>query len=230
MATPFEEPEGKVLSLGRGDRDRPTRRWTRATLVARLLLGLVFAVFALSTITATGIFRADVVTYHLLPPALVGPVAGALPWLEALVALYLLAGLFLRVVAVAATALLLPRIGALTIDLAHGHTAHGRGGLLGVGPISSLPPVQWLAGGAAVTWFDVGCDLLFVALAGVIYWGDWRTFSLDGVFFGGVPATIADDVDPWWGDTSHALIPFRPKEREAWRTATRARTDDHDHG
>src|SRR4051794_23650029 len=65
---------------------------TGATLVARLVLGTVFGLAALAKITAPGLFRQDVAAYHLLPPAVVGPFALALPWIEALLALYLLVG------------------------------------------------------------------------------------------------------------------------------------------
>jgi uncharacterized membrane protein YphA (DoxX/SURF4 family) len=173
--------------------------WSRvrsaATLVARLVLGAVFALAALAKITAPGLFREDVAAYHLLPPALVGPFALALPWIEALLALYLLVGLFLRPTAVATAALLLVFIGALAISLARGTTAHGCGCLPTSGPLGSLPLVAWWAGGATISPFDVVRDLIFVALTAAIYWGDRDTLSLDGLLFGAAPAHQPDDED-----------------------------------
>ena len=51
---------------------------TGATLVARLVLGAVFALAALAKITAPELFRQDVAAYHLLPMPVVGPFALAL--------------------------------------------------------------------------------------------------------------------------------------------------------
>ena len=166
---------------------------TGATLVARLVLGTVFGLAALAKITAPGLFRQDVAGYHLLPPAVVGPFALALPWIEALLALYLLVGLFLRPTAVATAALLLVFIGALAISLARGSTAHGCGCLPSSGPLGSLPLVAWLAGGATISPFDVVRDLVFVALTAAIYWGDRHTLSLDGLLFGAAPDHGSDD-------------------------------------
>jgi uncharacterized membrane protein YphA (DoxX/SURF4 family) len=168
---------------------------TAATLVARLVLGAVFALAALAKITAPGLFRQDVAAYHLLPPAVVGPFALALPWFEALLALYLLVGLFLRPTAVATAALLLVFTGALAISLARGATAHGCGCLPTSGPLGSLPLVAWLAGGATISAFDVVRDLVFVALTAAIYWGDRDTLSLDGLLFRAAPGYRPDDED-----------------------------------
>jgi uncharacterized membrane protein YphA (DoxX/SURF4 family) len=168
---------------------------TGVTLVARLVLGAVFALAALAKITAPGLFRQDVAAYHLLPPAVVGPFALALPWIEALLALYLLVGLFLRPAAVATAALLLVFTGALAISLARGATAHGCGCLPTSGPLGSLPLVTWLAGGTTISAFDVVRDLVFVALSAAIYWGDRDTLSLDGLLFGAAPDHRPDDED-----------------------------------
>jgi uncharacterized membrane protein YphA (DoxX/SURF4 family) len=168
---------------------------TGATLVARLVLGTVFGLAALAKITAPELFRQDVAAYHLLPPDVVGPFALALPWIEALLALYLLVGLFLRPTAVATGALLLVFIGALAISLARGSTAHGCGCLPSSGPLGSLPLVAWLAGGATISPFDVVRDLVFVALTAANYWGDRHTLSLDGLLFGAATDHGPDDED-----------------------------------
>jgi uncharacterized membrane protein YphA (DoxX/SURF4 family) len=166
---------------------------TGATLVARLVLGAVFALAALAKITAPELFRQDVAAYHLLSAAVVGPFALALPWIEALLALYLLVGLFLRPTAAVTAALLLVFSGALAISLARGATAHGCGCLPSSGPLGSLPLVAWLAGGTTITPFDVVRDLVFVVLTAAVYWGDRHTLSLDGLLFGVAPDPGPDD-------------------------------------
>ena len=168
------------------DRTATTLR-TVATLAARLILGLVFALSATAKIAAPGLFRADVAAYHILPAALAGPFATALPWLEALLALYLLAGLFLRPTAMATAGLLLVFTGVLANSLVHGDTTHSCGCLPTSGFLGSLPLVTWLAGGATITPFDVLRDLAFVGLTGLIIWGDRQTFSLDGLLSGPQP-------------------------------------------
>jgi uncharacterized membrane protein YphA (DoxX/SURF4 family) len=170
------------------------------TLAARLVLGLVFALSAVSKITASGAFRDTVAAYHLLPPGLVTPFALALPWIEALIALYLLVGLFLRPTAVVTAALLVVFTGALGISLARGATAHGCGCFGGSGPIGSFPPVVWLAGGNTITPFDVVRDVIFLLLAAAIYWGDRAAFSLDGLLFRPAMAAAEDEGD--WDDAA----------------------------
>lgn len=177
-----------------------SRLRTALTLLARLLLGVIFALSAVSKITAPGAFRADVAAYHLLPPGLVGPFATALPWIEALVALYLLVGLFLRATAVATAVLLVMFSGALVIALAQGNTAHNCGCFQAAGAGGSFPLIAWLAGGSTITPFDVVRDLVLILLAAAIYWGDRFTLSLDGVLFRPVVAPEGDtgtddDVD-----------------------------------
>ncbi len=191
--------------------------WTGATLAARLLLGIVFALSALTKITAPGIFRSGVASYGLLPPALVGPFAAALPWIEALVALYLFAGLFLRVTAVVTALLLVMFTGALAISLVHGNTGHSCGCLPTSGPLGSLPLVTWLAGGATITPFDVVRDLIFILLAAVIFRGDRATLSLDGLLFKPAPIDDGDDADEEADDTFAPL----PHTTVATRSAGR---------
>jgi hypothetical protein len=74
---------------------------------------------------------------------------------------------------------------ALVNALVTGNTVHSCGCLPTTGPIGSFPPVKLLAGGATITPFDVGRDVVFLLLTGCIFWGDRATFSLDGVLFGG---------------------------------------------
>jgi len=174
------------------------------TLVARLLLALVFALSAVSKITALSAFRDSVAAYHLLPTLLVTPFAYALPWLEALVALYLLIGLLLRPTAIVTAALLVMFTGAIIISLLRGGAAvaHGCGCFSTTGPLGSFPPVQWLAGGSAITAFDVVRDVVFIALCAVIYWGNRYALSVDGLLF--KPHLSVDTDYSEWDDEEDA--------------------------
>lgn len=155
-----------------------------ATVGARVILGVIFALSGVTKLSAPGLFQADVAAYHLLPVSLVDPFALALPWIEVLLAVYLLVGLFLRPAAIAAAGLLLMFTVALAINVLSGNTAHGCGCLQGTGLVASLPIVTWLFGGLTISIFDVARDLVLCGLAAVIYWGDNSALSLDAVLFG----------------------------------------------
>jgi len=174
-----------TIGAGIGAGESVRRAVTVATLVSRLLLALVFALSAVSKITALGAFRDSVAAYHLLPTPLVTPFAYVLPWLEALVALYLLIGLLLRPTAIVTAVLLVMFTGAIIISLLRGGVAvaHGCGCFSTTGPLGSFPPVQWLAGGSTITAFDVVRDVIFIALCAVIYWGNRYALSVDGLLF-----------------------------------------------
>lgn len=167
---------------------------TAGTLAARLVLGLVFALSALGKITAgLGTFNTVVYNYHLLPYGLVKPFSYTVPWIEALIAIYLLAGMFLRSTAVVTALLLLTFTGAISIEIARGNTSFNCGCLPTTGPLANLPLVSWLTGGATISLFDVVRDLVFVALAVLIFVGDRTTFSIDGWRARGA-ATVDDEM------------------------------------
>lgn len=169
-------------------------------IAARFLLGAIFALSAISKLSAPGIFQADVTAYHLLPNLLVGPFALALPWFEAILALYLLVGLFLRPAAIAAGGLLLAFSVALASNVITGNTAHGCGCLQNAGLLASLPLLSWLFGGLTISLFDVARDLVLTGIAALLYLGDASALSLDALLFGERQAS---------GDTPTAA-PARP--------------------
>ena len=81
-------------------------RGSYATLISRLLLGGVFLVAGVTKIPDPGGLAASIRSYELyLPEWLVSLLAHALPYLEVMLGLYLLAGLFQRVFAWATTGL-----------------------------------------------------------------------------------------------------------------------------
>ena len=81
--------------------------WRRSILGLRLVLGAVFMYAAWTKLRASPlIFAMSVDSYRLLPEWAVLLVAYTLPWLELLVGVLLLAGVWLRYVAASASAIL----------------------------------------------------------------------------------------------------------------------------
>ncbi|GAC1437112.1 MAG: hypothetical protein NVSMB65_11320 [Chloroflexota bacterium] len=179
---------------------------TAGTLLGRFVLALVFAISAVGKISAPGLFRTMVEEYHVLPHVLVTPFAYGLPWIEALLALYLILGLFLRFAGTATALLLIMFIGALAIQIARGTVAHGCGCLPAGGPLASLPMVEWLAGGATIGAFDIIRDIVFLGFAVLVAVGDHTTLSLDGWRTAGIHAQDDDDDLEDGGDTDRLPV------------------------
>ena len=153
-------------------------------LTSRIVLFVIFAASATTKLSAPGLFEADVTAYHLLPADLVPFVAFALPWIEALIAVYLLVGLFLRSTALLAGVLLLTFTAAMLANYTTGNVTHSCGCLRGAGVLESLPVLTWLFGGSTITPFDIGRDLLLAGFAAALYRGDHAILSLDAILFG----------------------------------------------
>ncbi|HEX6508294.1 MAG TPA: MauE/DoxX family redox-associated membrane protein [Chloroflexota bacterium] len=137
-------------------------------LVARILCGGIFLVAALPKIQSPGHFADAVRAFHLLPPSLVMPFAFVVPWLELLVAVYLLAGFMTRVGAIGAIVLLGAFVAALLDALMTGNTAHACG-CFGSG-VDANPILTFLAGGNTITAWDVIRDVILMGLSGLIFW------------------------------------------------------------
>ena len=73
-----------------------------ATLLSRLMLGVVFLISGVSKVGDPGAFAANISAYKIVPEGIVQPMALGVPWLETMLGLYLLIGLFLRWSALAA--------------------------------------------------------------------------------------------------------------------------------
>jgi len=181
-----------MATIIRGRFRRHRRSRAGATVAARALLS---ATLALAARGAPVPFRASLATSHLLPPAVVGPLALALPWLAALAALYLVIGLFLRPVALVTAAALLLATGMLVPRLTMGAPASIGGALSVAGSIGALPLPIGLAGGAERIAVAVAGNVVAITLAAVVYWGDRYTLSMDGFLFGPLPADLVDEED-----------------------------------
>lgn len=150
-----------------------TVRW--ALLAGRLLLAVIFLIAAVGKIQAPTTFVEAVRDFHLLPEALVGPFALTLPWVELLVAFYLLVGFFGRVAAALTAAMLLMFIVALLDALITGNTGHPCG-CFGATPNAIITA---LAGGDTVGWWDAIRDIILLCIALAIAWQGSGALSID---------------------------------------------------
>jgi uncharacterized membrane protein YphA (DoxX/SURF4 family) len=126
-------PDAGQVSESVGAPSGPTARerwqtvWTLLrgpypTLVSRAVLGGVFLFSGIAKALAPAGFARDIAAYQMLPPALASIMAYGLPWLEILLGLYLLAGLYLRWSAVVTGGLLVVFMIAMGQAIARGLT------------------------------------------------------------------------------------------------------------
>lgn len=141
---------------------------TLVLLAARLLVGGIFLVASVPKIQSPGAFADAVRAFHLLPPDLVLPFAFVLPWLELLVAIYLITGFLTRLGALGSIVLLGTFIVALLDALLTGNTAHACGCFGSAGDANAV--LSLLAGGNTVTAWDVIRDVILLLLSGLILW------------------------------------------------------------
>jgi len=141
------------------------RRLNGAILAARVIVGLIFLLAAIDKIQAPGAFADSVRAFHILPSNLVLPFAFLVPWLELLVAVYLLAGFMSRLAAAGSILLLLSFIIALTDSLLTGNINHACGCF---GAAAGNPIVNFLESGDRVTLWDVIRDSLLLLLSVLI--------------------------------------------------------------
>lgn len=148
------------------DRDAPVRTmalWRSLTIGARLVLASIFLIAGGSKVAQPWAFVHTVEQYQMLPSTLARPFALGLPWIELLVGLYLLVGLFTRAASTAATALLILFLVALATQIARGHTN------MSCGCVDwNTPLVTALAGGDTIGTWDLVRDALLAMLAGMI--------------------------------------------------------------
>lgn len=146
---------------------------------SRLILGATFLIAGIDKAQAPGAFAEAVRAFHLLPPSLVLPFAYILPWLEILVAAYLLAGFMSRLAASGAIVLLGGFVFALGTSLARGDIHHACGCFGSEG--SANPILVLLSGGSTITWWDLIRDLLLIGLAALILVLGSGPLSLDAL-------------------------------------------------
>jgi uncharacterized membrane protein YphA (DoxX/SURF4 family) len=139
-----------------------TRYQGSAALLFRLVLAFIFLLAGASKVGRPWVFVHTVESYNMLPTALARPLGLALPWIELLIGLYLVIGLFTRATALAAAALLSVFFIALSVQI-----ARGNGGECGCfGTISPL--VTTLVGGNTIGVGDLVRDGLLLLLAVIV--------------------------------------------------------------
>ncbi len=130
-----------------------------AGLLFRIVLALIFLIAGGSKIAHPWVFVHTVEGYHMLPGSLARPFGLALPWLEVILALYLLVGLFTRLAAIVTGVVLAMFLFALSVQLVNGHTGDC-GCVVGI----TNPVITAFVGGNTIGPFDLVRDgvLLFM--------------------------------------------------------------------
>jgi uncharacterized membrane protein YphA (DoxX/SURF4 family) len=160
------------------------------TLVFRLLLAVVFLIAGASKIAHPWVFVHTVEGYRMLPGSLARPFGLALPWVEVLLALYLLVGLFTRVAAVVMCAVLVMFLFALGVQLAHGHTGDC-GCVVGI----TNPVITAFVGGNTIGAFDLVRDAVLLLMASAIALTPRPVLAVDAMLRARREALDYDDED-----------------------------------
>ncbi len=160
------------------------------TLVFRLLLAVVFLIAGASKIAHPWVFVHTVEGYRMLPGSLARPFGLALPWVEVLLALYLLVGLFTRVAAVVMGAVLVMFLFALGVQLAHGHTGDC-GCVVGI----TNPVITAFVGGNTIGAFDLVRDAVLLLMAATIALTPRPILAVDALLRARREALDYDDED-----------------------------------
>jgi len=117
----------------------------------RLILGAVFVIASVDKILHPAAFAKAIYNYQILPDAFINLTAIILPWLELLLGILLISGLWLPGAALLANLLLLVFFGALLFNVARGLDVH-------CGCFSTSTE-----GTPATTWYLIR-DTIFVVL------------------------------------------------------------------
>jgi len=89
-------------------------------LVIRMILGIVFLLASIDKILHPEIFAEAVYNYHLLPDAIINLTAIVLPWIELLVGLCLVSGIWAPGAGLLSALLLMVFLGAILFNVARG--------------------------------------------------------------------------------------------------------------
>ena len=123
-------------------------------LALRLALGAIFIVAGFSKAGHADQFAAQIAGFRLLPQFAIAPLAIALPYLELLLGAYLILGLFSRISAWTAVALLAIFDGAIASAVVRGMTVS----------CGCFGPTDT----TVTTWTEVARDAVFVLLAVIV--------------------------------------------------------------
>ena len=125
-------------------RDNRTGLWPKALpWVLRVVLGATFVYASLDKILHPAAFAETIFNYRILPQTLVNLTAILLPWLELILGIFLILGLWLPGAILLCNLLLVIFIGALAFNMARGLDIHC-GCFTSSSATSSGPPMAWL--------------------------------------------------------------------------------------
>jgi uncharacterized membrane protein YphA (DoxX/SURF4 family) len=136
-----------------------------AVLVARILVGGVFVVAGGLKIGHADQFAAQIAAFRLVPQAVIAPMALLLPFLEVLLGIYLIVGLYTRLVAGIAIVQLLLFSAAIASAVLQGHSLSC--GCFGPNDTS------------VTSWPEVGRDMALALVAAFIAWRAPGMLALD---------------------------------------------------
>lgn len=126
---------------------------------ARLIMAGIFIYASIDKIAHPAAFAKDVYNYQILPDALVNLTALVLPWLELLLGLCLLAGVWMPGAVLSANGLLLVFLAALLFNMARGLDVNC--GCFSTGSAASTISTGWY----------VLRDVLFFAVSVFLFYG-----------------------------------------------------------
>lgn len=138
------------------DEDQDTGKFFKGpALIGRLLFGAIFIAASLDKILHPAAFAQVIYNYQILPDTMINLTAVLLPWIELVLGLLIIPGLWLSGALVTANALLVAFSSALVFNLARGLDVH-------CGCFSTSTTTQ------ASVWLYVLRDIGFLALGGYL--------------------------------------------------------------
>lgn len=144
------EPPAANGRKSASSRDGGARLRRLGPLALRLLIGVVFLYASYDKILHPGDFARAVYNYQILPAAAVNPVAVVLPWMELLLGVFLLAGVWLPGATALSTLLLAVFNAALIFNLSRGLDV-------------SCGCFSTQIAGSPATWWTAARDLVLLA-------------------------------------------------------------------
>jgi uncharacterized membrane protein YphA (DoxX/SURF4 family) len=123
-------------------------------LALRLVLGAIFLVAGFTKAGHGDLFAAQIAGFRILPQVVIAPIAIALPYLEILLGIYLVLGLFTRIAAWVAVVLLATFDGAIASAVVRGLSVS----------CGCFGPTDK----TVTTWSEVARDAVFVLLAVIV--------------------------------------------------------------
>jgi uncharacterized membrane protein YphA (DoxX/SURF4 family) len=139
------------------------RHWKQGgllALLARLILGVVFIYAGIDKIIHPAAFAEVIYNYQILPDYLINLTAIVLPWLELVVGLFLLLGLFREGSVFIVTGLMVVFLSAMIFNLARGLDIH----------CGCFSTVMDDTNGAPMVWYVIRDGFFLVPALYLFYW------------------------------------------------------------